>query len=744
MRSIIEPQGVQPDPQLVLWAGGSKLLATLLQGRGIVGREQVEHLLNPLGRPEPDLSAYPPLVSAAKRIEQALSHREKIAVYGDYDVDGITATAVLVSSLEQLGGEVVWHVPNRFSEGYGMHPDQVKKLARAGVGLIVTCDCGISNHREVELANSLGMDVIITDHHTLPEQLPPAHSIVNFRQLPPGHPSRDLPGVGTAFVLARMLLERKEMDGSELLDLVALGIVADVVPLIGHNRQLYAKGLPVINRAQRPGLSRLLAVSSLAPGQVDEEKVAFQLAPRLNAAGRLEDGALAVRLLLARDGETAVGLARQLDQLNNRRKELGREIIAQLDPEPGRALVAYNPHWHQGVIGIAAGQVCSSINVPAVLITDSRNGEGLVGSARSVAGINIYEILAACSKYLEKFGGHPAAAGFSLTREKLDSFCAELEIRLERAMARWKPQPLQPELELQPGDITLELVAELNRLAPYGPGNPRPLLYCSQLTVKSLRSAGNGHILLLGNRRHSFSAGVWQHKTPPAEGRAIGAVFTLAEDQYRGERSVWATLEAWWPGKEAPLLRQRGPELVDMRGKPWQLAVEAHPEAALFREGADWLERPGATRIGLEAAPVLVALTPPPGPGIFRQILAAVEPATLVLAYSRPGRSKFLQDLVGSVKYILNNESGIVRLSVLAAAMGHNENTVLAGLRLLAASQVLDFQLEEGKLVLQQLGGAKLQQGREAEQLRQALEETDKYRQWLMEAGVDELKQVLR
>lgn len=743
MSGVILPRACQPDPELVLWTGGSRLLASLLHGRGIVSRDQVEHLLHPLNRPEPEFSSYAPLQSAVKRIRQAVANGEKIAIYGDYDVDGITAVAVLVWGIEQLGGNVIWHVPNRFSEGYGMHPARVRELASAGVGLIVTCDCGISNCDEVELANSLGVDVVVTDHHTLPPVLPPAHSIVNFHQLPPNHPSRDLPGVGTAFVLIRILLAEQGIDASELLDLVALGIIADVVPLIGHNRQLYAKGLPLLNRARRPGLAKLFAVARITPGRVDEEKLAFQVAPRLNAAGRLQDGSLAVKLLLAQDEGAAAEYARQLDQLNRRRKELGNEIMEQIKPEPGKPLVAYCPHWHQGVLGIVAGQICSGNNVPAVLVADSRHGDILVGSSRSLPGIDIYQVLAACSQYLEKFGGHPAAAGFSLRRENLEDFCAAVEQTLQKTMARWKPLPLKPELAVQPQEIKLPLVEELGRLAPYGEGNPRPLLYCPRLTVKAKRNVGSGYILLLG-RRHSFSAGLWQQKTPPAEGKAIGAVFTLSEDHYRGERSVWATLEAWWPGPEAPTARAQGPALTDMRGKSWRQILARYPDAVVFREGAEWLAVPGTTRMGIEPASLLILLTAPASPGILRQVLAAAEPEQVVLAFAKSNGTRFLQELSGAVKYVLNRQDGIVRLSTLASALGHREDTLLAGLQLLANSNILDFQLEDGKLILQQLAGRKIHQGRDAGQLRYLLEETAEFRRWLLKAGKAELAPVLR
>ncbi|MGI6364251.1 MAG: single-stranded-DNA-specific exonuclease RecJ [Bacillota bacterium] len=740
MRGRIKlPEVREPNPELVVWTGGSVRLALLLQGRGIGSREEVDELLNPLGRPQPDLSEYPPLVAALARVETALENKEKIAVYGDYDVDGITATAVLVTALTRLGAQVAWHIPDRFREGYGLHEERIRALAQAGVGLIVTCDCGISNHREIALAKSLGVDVLVTDHHTPPPELPPACCILNFKLLPPDHPSRDLPGVGTAFVLARALLAAHGEESEDLLDLVALGIIADVVPLRGHNRQLYAQGLPLLRSAGRPGLAALYAVAGLAPELVDEEKLAFQIAPRINASGRIGDGAVALRLLLTQEREEATALARELDQLNSLRKELGRKILEELNPQPGRALVAYGPEWHQGVIGIVAGQICSGNGAPAILMTKSR-GEAIVGSARSVQGIDIYQVLSQCAGYLDKFGGHPAAAGFSLQPDNLEQFSAALQEALDAAMAGWIPPPLEVDLVVEAREVDLQLAEELNRLSPCGEGNPRPLLFCSGLALKSQRPAGSGYILTLGDRRHSFTAGLW-HQPAPDPGAGIGAVFTISEDYYRGQRSVWATLEAWWPKGERIEVRARGPQYLDRRGAPWQRILREFPGAAVYREGVRWQDYPGNTRNNLPANPTLVLLTPPPSANLLRHLLAMAEPELVVLAFSRP-QGEFMADFLGALKYILGRQGGTVLLPVLAAALGQREETVLAGLRLLSHSGVVDYQLVRGRLILQKREGTKLKAGPGRQELQAQVDETKAFQNWLAKAPVREIQRI--
>ena len=740
VRIKLPPEGLLP-PEMVLWAGGSPRLAAIFHNRGIDSKEEIEHILNPLAQPEPDLSKYPPLIQAIARVETALERGEKIAVYGDYDVDGITATALLVTTLNRLQAQAVWHIPNRFSEGYGMDARRVEALAGEGVNLIITCDCGISNHGEIQLAGRLGMDVVVTDHHTPPPELPQAAAVLNFKLLPQGHPSRDLPGVGTAFVLARELLNRHNLGADDLLDLVALGIIADVVPLLGHSRQLYVRGLPLLQQAERPGLAALFAAANLQPGLVDEEKLGFQIAPRINAAGRLDSGSLGVNLLLAKERAEAEPLARELNRLNLLRKELGRKILEDLDLEPGRPVVAHNSSWHQGVIGIAAGQICSGSLAPAILMTDGRDGS-IVGSARSVEGIDIYQVLDLCSEHLLKFGGHPAAAGFSLSLDKLESFILTAKQILAQKMEGWTQSELTVDLVVKAGDISLELVEDLAAMAPCGEGNARPLLYSQSLAVKSIRPAGTGYILTLGDRRHSLAAGLWDGGPAPEPGGSIGAVFTVAQDYYRGQQSVMATLKAWWPGHERPLLQKRSYQYEDLRGLPWRQVLRQFSQAAVYREGIKWQDHPGFTRVGLEPASVLVLLTPPPSPAVLRQVLAMVEPDLVVLGFAPGEREDFLPGFLGALKYILNQLGGIAPLASLAAALAQTEETILAALRLLSESGIVGYELIEGKLVLGIGTGTKLKAGPRRQRLQLLLEEAEAFTKWLQAASVQEIKKI--
>ncbi|MTI95828.1 MAG: single-stranded-DNA-specific exonuclease RecJ [Firmicutes bacterium] len=742
--NVLPPRQRQPDPDLVLLTGHREL-ALILAARGITRKEQILQILNPLATPEPDLADYPPVGSAITRILTALEQKEQITIYGDYDVDGITATSVLVSALRTAGGQVNYHIPNRFSEGYGMHADRVRALAAAGTNLIITCDCGISNAAEVALARDLGMDVIVTDHHTPPEdwdELFAGVTVLNFKLLSGEHPSRELPGVGIAFILMRCLLTKLGKSAEDLLDLVALGIIADVVPLVGHNRQLLKIGLPSLLNANRPGVQALFNVAGLSPGRVDEEVMAFQVIPRLNAAGRLDDGGIGVELLLAPDNEQALPLAQELNQLNQQRKDLGKSITQELTAEAGKPLIAYGADWHQGVIGISAGQICNTYQIPVALMTST--GTGLVvGSARSVPGIDIYQAIKDCSQHLDKFGGHPSAAGFSLQRDKLSAFKTALTERLQAELERYSPPPLEAELELRAADINLDLLVAFRKVAPFGEANPRPLCLCKRVRVWSIRKVNGGHILTVGEGRQSFTAGLWRLEDVPTAGSWIRMAVTLSEDYFREKPTVRATVLEWWPEAEAP-----APEvevnIIDMRGQGQQ-ALDHYPGAALFREGLDWLENQEYARNQVQAADTLLMLTPPASEQLFRQLAARAE--RVVLAFSREHEpvtlSGIFASLLAAIKYSINKHGGKAALIDLAAAMGLPEELVLEAVKQLARHRVIDFQLLDGVFYFERGESSRVTEAvTKSRLLTSLLGEVNAYMRWLRLAALTEIEKI--
>lgn len=474
--------------------GVSEVLAQVLARRGLSDPAAARAFLHPEFRVH-DPYLMPGMAEARARVDQALRRGERVAVHGDYDADGITATYLLVSVLRELGADVRWRLPNRFSEGYGVSAAAVGELAEAGVKLLITVDCGMNAREEVAQAQALGMDVVVTDHHE-PEGEQPACVVVSPRL--GGYPCAHLAGVGVAFKLAHALLEER---GEELVDLplalrpytdlVAVGTIADVVPLSGENRVLAAMGLGRLRSSPRPGLAALLEVTGGRPEALDAGAVGFRLAPRLNAAGRLEDASLALELLGAPDRESALPLALRLNELNRERQTIEAAMLesaaAQVpDPLPP-ALVLSSPDWHEGVVGIVASRVAERFNRPAILLSES--GELAKGSGRSIPAFDLLAAVERASGHLLAFGGHRAACGLRLRRDAVpafrDAFVAE-------AAAALGPDDLQRVRHVDAvvgGDeLTLGLADELELLAPHGFGNRQVtlLLHAAEVVAPRL------------------------------------------------------------------------------------------------------------------------------------------------------------------------------------------------------------------------------------------------------------------
>ncbi|HSL95646.1 MAG TPA: single-stranded-DNA-specific exonuclease RecJ, partial [Thermoleophilia bacterium] len=439
--------------------------------------------------------------AARRRIDRALQRGEAIAVHGDYDVDGITATFLLVEVLRDLGGDVRWHLPNRFVEGYGVAVQTVEEMAGAGVRLLITVDCGITARAEVARARELGRDVVGTDH-PVPEGPPPDGILVTPKL--GDYPFRDLAGVGVALKLAHALLQSEGAPRVELplalrpfTDVVALGTVADLVPLRDENRSLVAMGLGRLRSAPRPGLAALMEVAGVEPAALTAGSVGFRLAPRLNAAGRLEDAAQALELLGCADRAAALPIAVRLDELNRERQAIEQAMVAAAtemvpDPPPP-ALVLSSPDWHEGVVGIVASRVAERFNRPAILL--SEGDETAKGSGRSIAGFDLLAAVEAAAGHLLAFGGHRAACGVRLPVAAIPAFRAEFTAAAARALTDDDLVRVRRVDAVVCGDeLTLELADEIEQLAPYGLGNPRPALLLHGARIEAPR--------LTRDRRH--------------------------------------------------------------------------------------------------------------------------------------------------------------------------------------------------------------------------------------------------
>ncbi|TML96596.1 MAG: single-stranded-DNA-specific exonuclease RecJ [Actinobacteria bacterium] len=543
--------------------------------------------------------------AAVERIRAAIDAGRRICVHGDYDVDGICATVLALLVLRELGAEVEWHLPSRFDEGYGVSGETLERLAGEGCGLVLTVDCGITAVDEVRRARELGLDVVITDHHRPGAELPDCPLVATQ---PSDYPFPDLCGTGVVYKLGQALLGPDSEVLRRHLDLVALATIADVVPLVGENRSLAIAGLRTLARTQKPGLRALMKVAHVDPAAVDAGKVGFRLAPRINAAGRLGHPRAALELLVTDEVEEARRLADRLEDLNRDRQavedKILRAAIAQVEEWPEarrrrRGYVVWGEDWHEGVIGIVASRLVERYHRPVVLIA---GGDGLwKGSGRSIPSFDLHGALGGCAGFLERFGGHRAAAGLSIAPESVESFADAFAAHAEGAL---EPDDMIPTTMVDAvlprgAKLTLDLCEELHRLAPFGLANPDVTLLAPGCELGELATVGDGKHLRFRVQR---------------DGRDAGGAIAFGQgtklDRYRrdGRYDVAFRLhENHWNGTVSPQLvvrrvfdaDDRFDEVYGWLRQQWQ-AERREPQAqAIFDELE--VEEGGARRHPLES-----------------------------------------------------------------------------------------------------------------------------------------------
>ena len=493
--------------------GLSPLTTRVLLNRGITNTDQARRFLFPALSDLPDPFSMKDMEKAIGRISRAIREKERITLFGDYDVDGTTATALLLLFLKRAGARVDFYLPHRQKEGYGLSIEAIKKIHAQGTKLMITADCGITNAEEIRWAMENELDVIVTDHHEVPEFLPPALAVLNPKQKNCPYPFKELAGVGVAFNLVIALRSALRREGffserevpnlKEYLDLVALGTVSDVVPLIGVNRILAKFGLMQLTLSARPGIVALKGVSGIGEMPVDTTGINFRFAPRINAAGRLGDAEEVVRLFVSKDETEAREIAAHLNDLNSLRQRIEEKILAEardmIDAlaadQKRKSFVLASHDWHPGVIGIVASRLAEEYNRPTILIALKENlGKG---SGRSIDPFSLYQGLKACRSWVEKFGGHEQAAGLVIRQECIPSFSQAFEEVVARNLTE---EDFIPCLALD-GLAKLEqmnesFLSELESLAPFGTGNPEPILGLEDLAVLDSRRVGNGHLRL--------------------------------------------------------------------------------------------------------------------------------------------------------------------------------------------------------------------------------------------------------
>ena len=484
-------------------AGIPSLLACVLSARGVTEPEQAWKLLTPGEEPLLDPMLLKDMDRAVLRVGRALKTGELMAVYGDYDVDGITSTCLLTDCLTRLGGRVRSYIPDRLEEGYGLNEEAVLHLAQQGVTLIITVDCGITAAREVEFARELGIDVVITDHHECKQAIPEAAAVVDPHRPDCPYPFKGLAGVGVALKLAMAAAgpDRAGLVFREYADLAAVGTVADVMPMTGENRTIVQTGLAALAHPRRVGLAQLIEEAGLGDKPVTSVSIGYTLAPRINAAGRMGQADLAAELLLTRDPGRAAALAQELCALNRERQtiecEIFQECVQRLErrPQSGIILLA-DEHWHQGVVGIVASRLTEKYSCPAFMVClDQGIGKG---SCRSWGGVNLFHLLTQCQDLLEGFGGHAMAAGFTVREENIPALERRLrQLVLEERAGEELPSLLEIDAAVLPQELTVEAVEALDALEPCGAGNPRPVLVLTGAHVISAAQVGRGRHLKL-------------------------------------------------------------------------------------------------------------------------------------------------------------------------------------------------------------------------------------------------------
>jgi single-stranded-DNA-specific exonuclease len=499
--------------------------------------------------------------TTVNRLLLAKAGGESVCIYGDYDVDGISGTALLVSFLRNVGVVCSYFIPNRFDDGYGLNTEALQRIIASGVTLIMSVDCGITSLKEAVYCRQTGVDLIILDHHTPGEHLPEATAVVN--PLQPGclYPFKMLAGVGVAFNLLVALRSRMRMDGlfeaaeepdlRDWLDLVALGTIADVVPLVGQNRLYAYFGLKKLENCSRPGISALKKVAGIK-NQVTCGQVGFRLAPRLNAAGRMESAVPGVDLLLNTNLEECAIIADELDAANSERQSIEHcileQAIAQVDGSgtyPGcRSIVLSSREWHQGVIGIVASRMVERYHRPTILLAIDELGNAK-GSGRSIPGFHLLDALNTCSAYLDRFGGHRYAVGVGLKEENIEGFVAGFETAANRILGDFELVPtLEIDADVTPSEVSLFLVEELQRMEPFGAGNPEPTLMMRGVTVEERRIVGDGHLKLrLSASGQLFNAIAFRQAECPTDGM-LDVAFIPESNVWNNKKSLQLRIKA--------------------------------------------------------------------------------------------------------------------------------------------------------------------------------------------------------
>lgn len=738
MKTWLDPEPVNVPDDLRETVGGNALVSKVLVRRGFTTLDYAVGFLDPGVYVPASPYELPGMEQAVSRLLAAIDQGESILVWGDFDVDGQTATTLLVSVLRDLEGKVNFHVPLREKESHGVNLPVLRQKIEQGVNLVLTCDTGISAREAAAYARSRGVDMIISDHHDPPEALPEALALINPKLRVDDHPLLTLPGVGVAYKLAEALYQQVGNPGGAdaHLDLVALGIVADLALQVQDTRYLLQRGLAALQKTGRLGLQRVFAMAEIDPGGINEEHIGFEIAPRLNALGRLADANSAVELLTTRDEGRAEMLARHLEGLNEQRKLETRQVFqaaqAQIENQrslmEGNVLLLSHPAWPGGVIGIVASRLVERYARPVLLIT-TPEGELGRGSARSIPGVDISAAISDHQELLESFGGHPMAAGFAIRQENIPSFERALSATVRKMI---EIEQIEPILEIDGylplGELSLEVVSDLERLAPFGPGNPNLVLVSRELHLEKHQPLGRDkeHLLmhLAAEQNGPFEVVWWGGGMEPlpqwlAAGVPFDLAYTARTRDFRGQKDVQVEWIEARPvgGKLVEVIperkqiaiqdyrREAGPlQILRQIHNPQMMLVWAEGEA---KKKLSEVGVPSDDRYSLTPTKELVIWTSPPGMEEFRTVLKVVEPEVVYLFAIAPGfesLKEFLKQLGGLVKHALREKQGQVSIQALAGETAQREDTVKLGIDWLAAGGHVRVRSAVGEMLILEKG----------------------------------------
>ena len=765
LRNWVEPGVISVSNGFLQAVGGNSLVAKTLMQRGISDIARAKGFLSPEHYEPAPPTELPDIQKAVDLLEKAITENKNICVWGDFDVDGQTATTLLVSALRDLGGKVIYHIPVRAAESHGISLPVLQKYIQQGIDLLVTCDTGISAHEAIDYTEKKGIPVLITDHHDLPVELPNAEAIVNPKRLPLNHPLGALPGVGVAYKLVEELyrLRGYEEKCNEYLDLVALGIVADIAVLKGDTRYLLQVGLDALRHTKRLGLLAVMEMAELNPLNISEEHISFIIAPRMNALGRLDNANKIVELLTTSESGQARLLALEIEGMNAQRKLLSDQVYqaaqAQISNEPKLldfpVLVISHPTWPSGVIGIVAARLVEQYHRPVILISTPPGQDGH-GSARSVEGINITEAIAANHDLLLTYGGHPMAAGLAINPERIPEFRKALSRTIQASGVDTRQESLlQIDGYLPLSELTLDLVQDIERLAPFGAGNPPVVLATRNLNLTGYVAIGrtDEHLQLtieddFGYTQRSIW---WQGAGFPLPQSPFDLAYTVRASTYKGQRDVQVEWIDYRLLETATLSITSAPptiEVIDYRQEAFPLPVlarlQAQEEVLVWGEAEAKSKIKCQDRYSLIPATSLAIWTIPPGLTEINIAIKNVKPTKVFLFGINPGMDEpeeFLKRLAGLLKYRINYSQGKTNLSTLATATAQRIFTIRTGLDWLEAyGHIKLIKVEDENIWIETGTTLNIENTRpSSNRLKSALEESAAFRAYYLHADKDRL-----